>query len=341
MNFRGTSLKVHWLTKPARILCSQIFLSPAPTAAHVVSHAGGGGARTHSNNHNGYPLSQPMNMSLLNASGFDGTASDISSLDTASMSSFTGTDSAIYSPLDGSRASFQLDGTQQHQDVRWSSGTDSGVNSDSPWNTSVSSYPYQQSTRSSFGSVYSTDQDQRKTSIDSSIQGDALYNGGFMGNGQPIAAGQQQQQHHMQRRVMRNLSTSFENHNTLSDYIGVIGDSTTNVVGGAAGGGGGVGSNGCGSDAAVSKWRRNSEQINNERLSNPEMARRKASGETISIPFYSHGRLTGGGGGHGSGGGGGGSGHSHGRRSKLGIAVCVSLHENYERYRIFHILAGG
>lgn len=302
MNFRGTSLKVHWLKKPARILCSQIFLSPAPAPANT-SHTG---KPYH------YPLSPPMNMSLLNASGFDGTASDISSLDTASMNSYTGTDSAIYSPLDGSRTSFQLDPVQQ-QDVRWSSGTDSGVNSDSPWNTSVSSYPYQ-STRSSFGSVYSTDQDQRKTSIDSSIQGDVLYNSGFMamvGHGQAmITAGQQ---HHMQRRVMRNLSTSFENHNTLSDYIGVIGDSTTNVVGG---------SDACVS--AVSKWRRNSEQIHNDRLSNPEMARRKASGETISIPFYSHGRLTG----HGANNGGG---HSNGRRSKLGIAVCVTLDESYER----------
>lgn len=301
MNFRGTSLKVHWLRKPSRILCSQIFLSPASAATG-----------------SGKPVSSPMNMSLLNARGFDGTASDISSLDTTSMSSFTG-DSAVYSPVDGSRTSFQLDPlAQQHPDVRWSSGTDSGVNSDSPWNTSTSSYPYP-STRSSFGSVYSTDQDQRKTSIDSSIQGDFFYNnGGCMGmtNGQG-AGGTNVSGQQMQRRVMRHLSTSFENHSTLGDYIGMIGDSTTTGVVG--------GSDACVS--AISKWRRNSEVIHNDRLSNPEMARRKASGETISIPFYSHGRLTGssasGGGGHG--------GHGNARRSKLGIAVCVTLQDSFER----------
>lgn len=249
-----------------------------------------------------------MNMSLRSTSVFDGTASDFSSLDTTSMSSFTG-DTAHHSPLDGSRANFQLDPLALCQDVRWSSGTDSGINSDSPWNTSVSSYPYQ-STRSSFGSVYSTDQDQRKTSIDSSIQGDIFSNGsGFMS--QPIgvaAAAAASAGQHMQRRVLRYLSTSFENHHTLSDYIGVIGDSTQNGIVG-------------GSEAAVSRWRRNSEVIHNERLSNPEMARRKASGETISIPFYSHGRLTGGAAG----------GHANGRRSKLCIAVCVSLQESCER----------
>lgn len=240
------------------------------------------------------------------------------------MSSFTG-DSAIYSPLDGSRGSFQMELMQNghhnmhnnQQDVRWNSGTDSGVNSDSPWNTSVSSYPYT-STRSSFGSVYSSiDQDQRKTSIDSSVPGD--FQTGLPINGLPIdvtsgGGGQQ-----MQRRVMRHLSTSFENHNTLSDYIGVIGESTTNVV---TGGGG--------SDAYVSKWRRNSEVMQSDRLSNPEMARRKASGETISIPFYSQGRMAGG---NGSNGGGGTvpSGGNNGRRSKLGIAVCVSLDAGFER----------
>lgn len=310
MNFRGTSLKVHWLRKPSRILLSQIFLSPvASSSATPVAPCAVIG--------NGKPISTPpMNMSLLRTSGFDGTVSDISSLDTTSMSSFTG-DGSVYSPL----ASYQIDPQlTEHQDVRWSSGTDSGINSDSPWNTSVSSYPYP-STRSSFGSVYSTDQDQRKASIDSSIQGDFFYNGVGAGSGPHSdvgsggGGGQQ-----MQRRVMRYLSTSFENHNTLSDYIGVIGESTamTTASGGASGGG---------SDACVSaigKWRRNSEVIHNDRLSNPEMARRKASGETISIPFYSHGKLTGGGGGA--------AGNS--RRSKLGIAVCVTLQEDVERWGV-------
>lgn len=289
MNFRGTSLKVHWLKKPARILCSQIFLSPPPATLLPGKVFTG-------------PVSSPMNM--------DGTtsSSDVSSLDTTSMSSFTG-DSSIYSPTDGSRGSFQMD-------PHWSYATDSGVNSDySPWNTSVSSFP-----RSSFGSVYSTDQEQqqqRKTSIDSSIQGDAWFNGGVMGMPGGGGGGQQ----HMQKRVMRCLSTSFENHNSLSDYIGMIGDAnvmTVNVTGGSES-----------SVAAINKWRRNSEVVQNERLSNPEMARRKASGETISIPFYGSGRSNGGGGGNGNGGVV--VGNANGRRSKLGLAVCVTLSEDLER----------
>lgn len=281
MNFRGTSLKVHWLKRPSRILCSQIFLSPVAASAKPFNGS----------------VSPPINMTQ-SVNHFDGTGSDISSLDTTSMSSYTGGDSLA----DGSRGSFQM----EQQELRWSSATDSGVNSDSPWNTSVSSYPYPSSTtRSSFGSVYSTDQEsfgQRKTSIDSSIQGDALWLGG---------GASQQGQQHMQKRVQRCLSTSFENHNSLGDYIGVIGETTT--ASGTTGG------------SDIGRWRRNSEVIQNERLmSNPEMARRKASGETISIPFYSHGRL------NGNGATNGGQGHAT-RRSKLGIAVCVTLHENLER----------
>lgn len=275
MNFRGTSLKVHWLNKPSRILCSQIFLTP--TVLPVKPNA-----------------SPPMNMS--STSGLESTHSDISSLDTTSMSSFTG-DSGVYSPMgDSSRgSSFQMD--LQSDQQRWSSGTDSGVNSESTWTASTSSFPYP-STRSSFGSVYSAEQD-RKASIDSSVQGDLMYGGIAIGGGQ---------QQHLQRRVLRHLSTSFENHNSLSDYIGVIGDNVAQVhhVVEAA--------------ATSNKWRRNSEVTHNERLSNPEMVRRKASGETISIPFYSHGRLNGQA-----------TGNGGSRRAKLGIAVCVTLHESLER----------
>lgn len=280
MNFRGTSLKVHWLKQPPRILCSQIFLSPTTGAQKP---------------YNG-TTSPPINVS--STGGLDGTGSDISSLDTTSMSSFSG------SFMDGSRGSFQMDPSSQHE-LRWSTATDSGVNSDSPWNTSMST-----TTRSSLGSVYSTDQDfmgHRKTSIDSSIQSSDPF--WVPGTGQPS-----QQPQHMQKRVLRCLSTSFENHNSFSDSIGVIGDPTTVAV----------------TAGDLSRWRRNSEVIHNERLmSNPEMARRKASGETISIPFYSHGRLQGNGTAANLG-----AGQvtpSGGRRSKLGVAVCVTLHESLER----------
>lgn len=261
MNYQGSSLKVHWVKTPPRIMCSQVFLPPTQL---MQSHS-----------------SKPYTG--------DGTASDISSLDTTSLSSFNGDGPTSY-PMDVP-----------------SSGSvcDSGYQTDyHPWfSSSVSSLAYPATTRSSFGSAYS--EQERKCSIDSSIQGaselSSWAGGRLSSEVNPI-----------QRRVLRNLSTSFET-NTMSDIIGPIGETTHYPQ--APPVATGTPTNG-GSDGCVgAKWRRNSEVIPNDRLSNPEMARRKASGETITIPFHSHVRLTG-----------------SARRTKLAIAVCITLNAGMERW---------
>lgn len=260
MSFRGTALKVHWLQSPTRVLCSQVFLTPIQTNMF----------------HHGYP-------------GSDSNQSDLSSLDTSSLSSYSlslsngvsdnlnnlGEKNCLRTnPLDVPPSDNIIDG----RCMAYSAG-DSGYGGNDVWNTC----PYS-STRSSFGSMYSEHESIRKLSIDSSVAGDCvLSNSGCNGNSN---SNNKISDSSLQRRILRNISTSFETRGSMSDYIGYIGDNCSQ-------------NQTSGSDSCVSRYRRNSETVENRSV--PEMIRRKnENGRTIN------------------------------RRAKLGLAVCITLTESVE-----------
>lgn len=267
MSFRGTSLKVHWLQSPTRILCSQVFLTPLPT-------------NTFNNNSSD--------------SSYNTTTSDISSMDTNSLNSISLSLSLCVSdniqlmgdkfrttPLD---VPSSLD-ISDSRCMAYSAG-DSGYSGTDPWN----GFPLS-SGRSSFGSMYSDVENQRKLSIDST----ATHNTDYQ---------KPSNEANFQRRVLKNMSTSFENRASVSDLIGFIGDNYINN---------GNGSNGIGgSDGCVPKLRRNSEAIDNR--SNPEMKRRRPG--IIEQNGY-HSLHNGN--------------RSNMRRAKLGLAVCITLNESVEK----------
>lgn len=254
---------MHWLQRPNRILCSQVFLSPS----------------------NGHRRSSTNN-----------TSSDFGSFDSCSLNSFTLSLSLSINdnlssfgmkkqtiPLDvpESVSTESTDGTRSFD----FSGCDSGycTNGTDPWSTSCSSY-CQRSSRSSLASIYSSDpiNATRKLSIDSSINTDAFGIGG-----DDVG---------LQRRIMRNLSTSFENNLSGSDLVGFFGDGAhSNTPSGS-----------------MINRRRYSDQT--ESRSNPEMVRPRkgVSRDSLRPPppqFSSYTPKA----------------RSSTRRSKIGLAICITF----------------
>ncbi|GAB0096193.1 folliculin-interacting protein 2 [Sergentomyia squamirostris] len=257
MAFRGTSLKVHWLQSPPRILCSQVFFTPLQ-----------------------------MNTYLNTEHSSDLSTGDTSSMNSVSLSFSLCVDnpSDKSNPLDvpppPASDDNRLYGTY--------SACDSGYSGTDPWNTSVSSYCPMSSTRSSFGSVYSDQEGTslRKLSIDSSI-----LDGGYSSGMAKASDGS------LQRRILRNISTSFENRQSMSDFIGYIGDNYP----------AGMGSDNC----VMGRLRRNSEIVENR--NKPEMVRRKTtSGDGIAAHIPPHLQR-----------------HSS-RKARLGLAVCITLTDSVE-----------
>lgn len=261
ISFRGTSFKVHWLHSPARILCSQVFLAPVQPYSSTSSST----TNTHSSS--GYThLSS-------NCSDF---ISDISSnvSESNSLNSFSVSDSAQNissrsNPLDVPTA-LSLD-NDDFKFISQSIGDgSSGYISYDPWQ--------HRSARSSLASIYSDiENSSRKMSIDSSSD----FTGCEYG--------------HFNRRIMKNLSTSFENVSTITETSANVVESNYYTVTGAT--------NITGlSDGCVSKLRRNSEIVD----------RRKAtSGDAISSNSSTL--------------------HHRSRRPRLAIAVCITMSECMEQ----------
>uniref|UniRef100_A0A1B0CN31 UDENN FNIP1/2-type domain-containing protein n=1 Tax=Lutzomyia longipalpis TaxID=7200 RepID=A0A1B0CN31_LUTLO len=139
MAFRGTSLKIHWLQSPPRILCSQVFFTPLQLTNYLSPEQSDSG--------------------------------DTSSMNSVSLSFSLCVDNASDK---SNRISSPLDVPTNPEDNRINgtySACDSGYSGTDPWNISVSSYCPMSSTRSSFGSVYSDQEvsSLRKLSIDSFI----------------------------------------------------------------------------------------------------------------------------------------------------------------------------
>lgn len=257
------------------MLCSQVFLSPVQSNSLSRSSM--------NSNHN--------------------TNNDFSSFDTSSLNSITlslsvcvgnalnqmdesKNDQASTNPLDmppNGSTTESLDGSRSFT----YSGYDSGYGGIDPWTTSYSSC-YPRSTRSSIASVYSS-HGSRKFSMDSSIAGESMLNGS---------------DGCLQRRILRNLSTSFENHLSGSDFIGYFGDNIVSPVVG-------------GSDGCVTMARRYSDQP--EVRSNPEMGRRRKTNikDNLRPPPAHHSNYST-------------RTKSSNRRSKIGLAVCITISESTE-----------
>ncbi|XP_030570836.1 uncharacterized protein LOC115769935 [Drosophila novamexicana] len=299
MSFCGTALKVHWLPQPARILCSQVYLTPQGNGS-AGTGTGAGGTGSHS------PYSTLSMNSLTPRSSI---CSEHGSMDGLSMNSFSmpfsvsvGRHMSLTPPLDVPTAPDQQSLSIADSGPRFSStysnATDSGYSASASGSgsgtggaySSGDQWSYQYSTRSSFGSVLSDQSEaMRKLSLDDwAFYASSPHLDEFASDGC------------LQRRISRNLRTSFEYEHSKNDFIGFFSDNYTgnsappnggNTTGTGAATGGSEGGG-----MAPPQYRRAS-YCANESRSNPEMGRRQANLR---------------------------------RRPKLGLAVCITMSESFE-----------
>ncbi|XP_017080980.1 folliculin-interacting protein 1 isoform X2 [Drosophila eugracilis] len=285
MSFCGTALKVHWLPQPARILCSQVYLTP--------TNNGGSGS-----GHSPYSTLSANSLATPRTS----ICSEHGSMDGLSMNSFSmpfsvsvGRQMSLTPPLDvpaapadqQSLSIHSVDSSGPRFSSTYSTATDSGYSASGSGSGTGGQWSYQySSTRSSLGSVLSDQSDAiRKLSMDSACYtGSSPYLDEFASDGC------------LQRRISRNLRTSFENEHSKNDFIGFLSDNYAFNGQVVAPGGGGAGGGSEGGGMAPPQYRRAS-YCANESRSNPEMGRRQANLR---------------------------------RRAKLGLAVCISMSESFE-----------
>lgn len=200
-------------------------------------------------------------------------------------------------PLDVPAASPSSSSSFDHPSNYTFSGCDSGFSGTDMWTSMSNSSIYgYRSDHGSIVSAFSTDpsiSSSRKLSVDSAILVDAAING-------------RSSDGCLQRRIQRNMSTSFENSLSGSDFIGYFDEckinhrSTVSIPGSAV--------------------RRHSVHCNESR-SNPEMQRRrknsgKESLKPPSIHFSSYTPRS--------------KTAATQRRSKIGLAVCIRFSESAE-----------
>lgn len=274
-------IQVHWLPNPGRMLCSQVFLSPTQIK--------------------GFSRSAPVTT-------IDNSHTDLNSMDTNSLNSFSlslsvcmnengngindkkeTTEATIITttPLDVPESvsiSESMDDTARSYAF---SGCDSGYSGTDQWTiTSCSSY-YPQSSRGSIASVFSVDpvsSSSRKLSIDSAVLVDEAISGRYSDGS-------------IQRRILRNISTSFENNHSANDSIGYISDKTHQNY-----------------NTRSTMDRRHSDQV--ESHSNPEIIRKRkvSSRDSLRPPQSTNGTQR----------------SRTIRRSKIGLAVCITFSESTE-----------
>lgn len=356
MSVRATTLKVHWLPEPTRFLCSQVFVTPAPgvfgtrgsraAAGHSTSGATLDNSSMDTSSLNSFSLS----VSVCVSERLDRLAADADSsgdsrsklqthpLDVPDVACAacigptncagggSGTSAAMAAPASG--------GGRAAGSERNLAYSDSGYGGTEPWTSSGSSYfPFNSSTRSSFGSVFSDrgcgggDQHStsRKFSTDSAMT-EATATTLAVGTAGDGGGGG------IQRRILRNVTTSFENRRSMSDCVGFIGDQQPTTGGGPALGMSSLahlhtvargypasgGSETCvtvASGGAARTGRRSSDQAE-QTYSNPEVMRR-GRGATTMRPTTASG-------------GGCGSGSGASKRAKLGLAICIQLTDSAE-----------
>lgn len=268
ISFRGTSFKVHWLQSPPQTLCSQVFLAPvqsfsSSSSSSTNTHSSSG--QTHASSNYGSDM----------MSEISGSISETNSLNSFSVSESAHNVSLRTNPLDVPTA-LSLD-NDDFKFISQSMGDSSGYNSSELWcgASNAQKYPFS-SARSSLASIYSDmENHSRKLSISSSV---SEYPSCDVG--------------HLNRRIMKNLSTSFENVSTITENMSMISENNYYTVCGA--------SNMTGlSDGCVTKLRRNSEVVD---------TRRKAtSGDALSSTL-----------------------HHRSKRPRLAVAICINMSECME-----------
>ncbi|XP_058126474.1 uncharacterized protein LOC131294989 [Anopheles ziemanni] len=289
--FRGSSFKVHWMKTPKTLMCSLVFPAPVPSGAKKSSVSTYPGSELFINaSSGGHGIG-----SSTGGVDFNPSVSDLSSLGTGSLHSFTVSSSTATqhdpSLLHRHRpvipAEF-YDRFDRFADLRHSSnsGIDSGYGGTDPWALSSSSsrHPNSSSHRSSLSSIYSDFDCLRRMSADNfsmdippspncvSLEG-CHSHGSF------------------HRRVGKNLSTSFETRHTIADHVGNLDELGQLMLASGAGT----------THHGPAGSRRNSETI--------ELNRRKAlNGELLSTATNYQGKAP-------------------SKRLRLGVAVCVRLNE--------------
>ena len=223
----------------------------------------------------------------------DTNHSDLNSLDTSSLNSFSLSVSVCVSDglntLGEKPISCPVDVPPTESIESSLAYSDSGYSGTDPWSMSCSSYCPYSSVRSSIASVYSDHEVSRKLSTDSSVPDLAATNNG-------------RSEGNLQRRILRNLSTSFENRKSFCESTGFLNDAGAPCAG-----------NNGGSEGRINNRIRllTSNDLVGESKSNPEMFRRRGT-DSVS----SHG---------------GGNGYKTAqKRAKLGMAICITVSESVE-----------
>lgn len=295
MSFRGTSLKVHWLDRPSRLLCSQVFLTPTKQNSAYSPYS------TLSTN----SLATPRTSICSEHGSIDGVSMNSFSLPFSvgigrhiSLTPSDLSSSVISSPLDVPSIDQQsmLTNSESAADSgprfssTYSTGNDSGYSalsrgqlSSDQWSAS-----YQYSTRSSLGSMTSESDRVRKLSMDSN----------FFGSSSPGSSNvlELSSDGSLQRRISRNMMTSFENENSINDLIGFVTDNYTNNATTTTTHGGSEGMN-----LAVNNPRANYSA--GESRSNPEIGKKREYAPNMKL---------------------------NSRRARLGLAVCLTMSESFE-----------
>lgn len=289
--FQGSSLKVHWLKMPKTIMCSHVF----PTPVRNTASSSSSNKKVSLANYLGSELSGGGGHGV---SFYDRhpSVSDLSSMDTNSLRSFTVTSSTStqhdisYNSRQRPPLPLEFGHLDRLTDPRLStnSGMDSGYGGTDPWaySSSGSRHPLS-SHRSSLASICSDYECFRRLSTDTSIDIPQVVNCASLDDCSQYGS--------FHRRVSKNLTTSFENRLTLADHIGHVDDLSST--------GGTASSQVTASDGCVgNRNRRNSETV--------EMNRRKAfSGELLSTATNYQGRPP-------------------SKKARLGIALCIQLNES-------------
>uniref|UniRef100_A0A1A9WCV7 UDENN FNIP1/2-type domain-containing protein n=1 Tax=Glossina brevipalpis TaxID=37001 RepID=A0A1A9WCV7_9MUSC len=282
MSFRGTSLKVHWLQNPARMLCSQVFYAPirptkGPSPFPTIS---------------GRNIAAPRPSVSTEQGSADGVSMSSFSMSFAAgvhqHSNLTANDFCSTMPMPYDTRPSDNESSRDSRprlSSTYSTVTDSGYSASSRGQlpSDLWSSSYQCSIRSSLGSVMSDQSDPyRKLSVDFSFFPRSLDASNLSHLGSDGG---------LQRRISRNMITSFENENSMNDFIGFFSDNYTFVTQGGSEGGN-----------LNANPHRNSYGANESR-SNPEMGHKADFVAVVKAAS---------------------------KRARIGLAVCIDFSESFE-----------
>lgn len=295
--FNGSSLKVHWLKSPKTIMYSHVFPSTVRQTNGNSSNSYGS-KKMSSSSHLGSDL--PGNGNGHGGYYFDRhpSGSDLSSIDTTSLRSFTVTSSTStqydtsYNHRQRPPLPIEFAHLERLADPRLStnSGLDSGYGGADAWGFSSNNSCHPLSShRSSLASICSDFEYFRRLSMDNSIDIPQAANCASVNDCSQYGS--------FHKRVSKNISTSFENRLTLADHVGHVDE--LNPAGSVNANSGQVAA----SDGCVGgRNRRNSETM--------ELTRRKAiSGEILSTATNYHGRAL-------------------NKKARLGVGLCIQLNDS-------------